>query len=239
MADLPPSQSPSVSGRFLAPSALGDAPAPPPLHVVKPRFGFWKGLLAGAAIEVPAFAFAVWLLGFTGIGAAHVGFLPIVRVTAELAGVAALLTAGGIGRLAADASVEGGRHRAVVVSMRAHAAAGMGLMLIATIPHGNLPDRGPLWAVILLAGLVPGALCGAIIGSICGSSTSIDLGDVLELARTPGHALTQLLDPKDLVKLGTRMRSRTRQVFQGMFDPLDRPAERPPEDKKPDDKPEA
>ena len=54
----------------------------------------------------------------------------------------------------------------------------------------------------------------------------------VELARTPGHALTQLLDPKDLVKLGTRMRSRTRQVFQGMFDPA-----KPPPDPEPGEGP--
>ncbi|HEY4241272.1 MAG TPA: hypothetical protein VGM88_15730 [Kofleriaceae bacterium] len=186
---------------------------------MKPRFGFWKGLLAGAAIEVPAFAFAVWLLGFTGIGAVHVGFLPIVRLTAELAGIAALLTAGGVGRLAADASVEGGRHRAVFVAARAHAVAGMGLMLVATIPHGNLPDRGPLWAVILLVGIIPGAFCGALIGSICGGSTSIDLGDVLVLARVPTSALRSWLGSEQLAKLGAAVRERTTHWFDGMFEP--------------------
>jgi hypothetical protein len=76
-------------------------------------------------------------------------------------------------------------------------------------------------------------VCGVVIGAICGGASPLHLGDVLELARTPGHALTQLLDPKDLVKLGTRMRSRTRQMFHGMFDPAERPPDDPPDDKKP------
>jgi len=49
----------------------------------------------------------------------------------------------------------------------------------------------------------------------------------MALARTPGHALAQLLDPKDLVKLGTRVRSRTHQFFHGMFDPAQKPAQAP------------
>src|SRR3954463_6600643 len=80
-----------------------------------PRWGFIKGLLTGAVIEVPALASAVWLLARLGIGDPDTGFMRILRLTTVFCGVAAVLTAAGIGRLAAHASVDkiGGRSRAV------------------------------------------------------------------------------------------------------------------------------
>src|SRR6516162_9525834 len=113
-------------------------PAPPSatakeIPVVPPRWGFWKGFLVGAVIEVPAIALAVWVLAQMGYGDPDVGFMHVMRLTAVFAGTAAVLTAGGIGRLAAYASIEkrGGRVRAALVAARAHAAAGAGLVLIA------------------------------------------------------------------------------------------------------------
>src|ERR1041384_5207143 len=79
----------------------------------KPRWGFWKGLLTGAVIEVPALAATVWALAQLGFGNAEVPVMRILRLTAVFAGSAALLTAGGIGRVAPYASVEGGRRGAV------------------------------------------------------------------------------------------------------------------------------
>ncbi|MEO8555010.1 MAG: hypothetical protein ABI678_33755 [Kofleriaceae bacterium] len=184
-------------------------------------------------IEVPALAAGVWLLGHLGATNPHADFMRILRLTAVFAGIAAILTAAGIGRRAAWASVDaiGGRRHAVAVAAREHAAASAALIVIATIPQGHLPDHARGWLIIPLVGAVVGAGCGAVIGAVCGGATPLHLGDVLELARTPGHALSQLLDPKDLVRLGTRMRSKTRQVFQGMFDP----AEKPPEEPEPPD----
>jgi len=207
------------------------------LPTAPPPWGFFKGLLTGSVIEVPALAAGVWLLGRLHATNPDADFMRILRLTAVFAGIAAMLTAAGIGRRAAWASVDaiGGRKHAMIVAARAHAAASAALIVIATIPQGHLPDHARGWLLIPLIGALVGAVCGAVIGAVCGGASPLHLGDVLELARTPGHALTQLLDPKDLVKLGTRMRSRTRQVFQGMFDPLDRPAEKPPSetDKKP------
>lgn len=196
-----------------------------------PRWAFFKGLLTGAVIEVPAIAAGVWLLGRLGIGDRHAPFMHLVRLSAVFAGLAAVLTAGGVGRLAAHASIEkhGGRRRAMWVGARAHAAAGAALLLIATIPHGHLPDRGAIWLWIPAIGVVIGAICGAAIGAVCGGAAPVKIADVMAIAiKRPTDALRSLLDPEDLLKLGHAVRQRTSQVFTGMFEP----AEPPPDDKR-------
>lgn len=164
----------------------------------------------------------------------------ILRLTAVFAGIAAVLTAAGIGRRAAWASVDaiGGRRHAIAVATRTHAAASAALMIIATIPNGHLPDHARGWISIMLVGAFVGATCGVVIGAVCGGAAPLHISDVVALARTPAHALGQLLDPTELVRLGARMRSRTKQMFQGMFDPAaKRPSDDEPDpaDKQPDD----
>src|SRR6476659_2618495 len=44
-----------------------------------PRWGFWKGLLTGAVIEVPAIAGGIWLLARMGVGNRDAGFMTILR----------------------------------------------------------------------------------------------------------------------------------------------------------------
>jgi hypothetical protein len=193
------------------------------IPVAKPRWPFFKGMLTGAAIEVPLLAFTVWLLSQLEVGDPDAGFMRIMRLTTVFAGLAALFTAGGIGRLAAYASVEGGRRRAVIVAARAHAVASAGLVIIATIPHGHLPETTAGWIGLACAGLVPGAICGAIIGFVCGSLTPVNLAEVWSLAQRPSGALLQLLDPRDLVKLGAALRTRTTNLFEGIFDPAPAP----------------
>jgi hypothetical protein len=180
-------------------------------------------------IELPSIAFGVWILARLGIGNENATFMAILRLTAVFAGVAALCTAAGIGRLAAHASVgQVDRRRAVFVAARAHAAAGAGLVLIAAIPHGHLPAHLWVWLAFPATGLVIGAACGAAIGVVCGGTAPIGISDVVALARTPGQALRQLLDPEDLVKLGAAVRRRTTQMFEGIFEP----AKGPPGDDK-------
>jgi hypothetical protein len=194
-----------------------------------PRWGFFKGLLTGAVIEVPALAVGVWLLGRLGIGDRHAPFMHVLRMSAVFAGVAAVLTAAGIGRLAAYASVEksGGRKRAMLVAARAHAAASAGLVLIAVIPLGHLPDRGAHWLWIPVVGIAVGAVCGAVIGVVCGGAAPVRIADVMAIAiKRPTDALRSLLDPEDLLKLGHAVRQRTTQVFGGIFEPAEPP---PPE----------
>lgn len=201
------------------------------IPVGKPRWAFLKGLLTGAAIEVPILALTVWLLQAAGVGDPDAGLMKIVRLTAVFAGVAALLTAGGIGRLAAYAWVQGGRRRAMFVAARAHAIASAGLVVIATIPHGHLPGQlSWAWVALPAAGIPGGILCGAMIGMVCSSSTPLGLSDVWSLAQRPGDALKTLLDPRDLVKLGAALRNRTSTLFDGIFEP----APAAPADPKPD-----
>ena len=184
-----------------------------------PRWGFFKGFLTGAAIEVPILAATVWVLARVGIGNLDTPFMRLIRLTAVFAGLAAVLTAAGIGRLAAHASVEGGRRRAIFVAARAHAAASIGLVIIAAVPHGQLPEHHLGWLAYAAAGVISGALTGALIGSVCGGAAPVTLGDVLWLAQRPTHALRQLVDPEDLVRVGSRLRARTSHLFDGLFEP--------------------
>ena len=197
------------------------------IPTIPARWGFSKGLLTGAAIEIPAIAATVWLLARVGVGDPDVPFMHVMRLTALFAGIAALLTAGGIGRLAAYASMEGGRRQAILVSARAHAVASAGLVLIATIPHGDLPLHPLGFLPIPLAGLVTGAACGALIGAVCGGPSPVGFTEVLSVVKRPGEALRHLLSPDDIVRLGHAVRDRATHVFEGMFDPAaKRPAEK-------------
>jgi hypothetical protein len=207
----------------------------------KPRWGFWKGLLTGVAIEVPALSAAVWALAWLGYGNADVPFMRIMRLTTVFAGVAATFTAGGIGRLAAYASMDGGRKRAMFVAARAHAVASAGLVVIAAIPHGQLPGRPVDWLAFPAGGVVVGAACGALIGLVCGGAAPVELADVWSLARRPSVALRSWLDPRELVRLGAAVRHHTSHLFEGMFDPAPPPPTpdaKPPADPQPRSKPE-
>lgn len=210
MADLSPTPATSRSARQNAPG--------------RPRWAFWKGLVVGAAVEVPVVAAAVWLVARLGVGDPSVPYMRLLRFTALFCGAAALLTAGGIGRLAASVAVERGRRRAIYVAARAHAVAGAGLVLIATIPHGSLPDRGWGWAVPPAVGLAAGALCGALVGVVCSRPRTIRMA---ALTRRPTEALRQLLDPEDLVRLGSALRARTSTLFEGIFEPAAPPPAEP------------
>lgn len=189
----------------------------------KPRWGFWKGMLAGVAIEVPALTGAVWALAQLGIGNSEVPVMRIMRLTTVFAGVAAIFTAGGIGRLSAYASIDGGRRRAVFVAARAHAVASAGLVLIAAIPLGHLPGHSLAWLALPAGGAVAGAACGALIGLVCSGPAPVDLADVWSLARLPSVALRSWLDPRELVRLGAAVRQHTSHLFEGMFDPAPPP----------------
>ncbi|MFN0251467.1 MAG: hypothetical protein ACKV2T_31615 [Kofleriaceae bacterium] len=202
------------------------------IPAIPARWGFTKGLMTGAAIEIPAIAATVWVLSRAGIGDANVPFMHVLRLTTVFAGIAALLTAGGIGRLAAHAAAEGGRRRAMFVAARAHAMASAGLVLIATVPHGELPATSLGFLPIPIAGLVCGALCGVLIGAVCGGVAPVGLADVWSLAKRPSVALKQLLGPEDIVRLGSALRSRTTHLFEGIFEPAPKPPEAPPTDPK-------
>lgn len=208
------------------PDPTTPSPSPRPrgeIPAIPARWGFFKGLLTGAAIEIPVLATTVWLLSRFGVGDPDAGFMRIIRLTTVFAGVAALLTAGGLGRLAAYASAAGGRRRAIFVSARAHAIASAGLVMIATIPHGHLPLSSWGWLPMPLAGIAAGIVCGTVIGAVCGGAAPVGFADVWSLARKPSDALRQLLSPDDIIKLGSALRTRTSTLFEGIFDPAPPP----------------
>lgn len=193
----------------------------------RPRWGFLKGLLTGAVIEVPVLAATVWLLALIGIGNADAPVMRVIRLTTVFAGVAAVFTAGGIGRLSSYAALDGGRRRAMVVAARAHAVASMGLVLIAAIPNGQLPGHLLAWLAFPAGGLVSGAACGVVIGLVCGGTAPVELSDVWSLARKPSEALLGWLDPRELVRLGAAVRDRTTNLFEGIFEPAPPPPAAP------------
>lgn len=180
-------------------------------------------MLTGVAIEIPLIAMTVWLVARLGVGNARADFMHVVRLAAVFTGVAAILTAGGIGRLAAYAYVEKGRKHGVLVAARTHAIATAGLVIIAAIPHGELDFRDPAWLALPAAGAVTGALCGATIGALCTTTTSVGLADVWSVTMKPTEALRSLLSPADLVRLGSALRTRTTTLFEGIFEPAPPP----------------
>jgi hypothetical protein len=162
----------------------GGNPKPPP-------YGFWKGASVGAVVVLPAVAGAVWLMGRLGIGNPTAGYIHMLRLTVVFAGLATVLTAGGIGRLTAQASVEGagGLPRAVWIGARTQAVGGAGLVVLAAIPEGDLPHAPWAWVALGGAGLLVGAGAGALIGLLCGGPAPVTLSDVVAIARWPTDAL--------------------------------------------------
>lgn len=227
MADpTPPVVSP-LTAPAIGESGPANLPKAERLLAAPAPWGFFKGLLTGAAIEIPVLAATVWLLAQLGYGDGAAGFMRIMRLTTVFAGVAALFTAGGIGRLAAYASAEGGRRRAVFVAARAHAIASAGLVIIAAIPLGHLRPSAAGLIPIPVAGLFAGALCGALIGLVCGGTAPVGFADVWSLARKPTEALGHLLSTADLVKLGSALGRRTSHLFEGIFEPAAKPPDPP------------
>ena len=135
-----------------------------------PPFGFFRGLALGVIVVIPTVAFTVWVLARLGLGKPALTMAEAIRMATLFAGAAAALTAGGIGRLAAQAGASPrGRRDAVVKATRAQAVAGAGLTLIAAIPHGHLPAEPLHWIWIGVAGALTGAIAGALIGLVCGA----------------------------------------------------------------------
>lgn len=198
-----------------------------PSEIVRdpPRWGFWKGLLVGITLEIPAISAAVFLLPRLGLGAATQPML-IVRMTSLFAGLPALLTSGGIGRLAAYESVKRSRRAAIARVAGVHALAGVMLTFIAALPHGYLPRSPWQWIALVVAGGAAGALCGAAIGSMCTGAPPRQVTEMISLVRRPGVTLRQLIDTEDLGRIGAAVRHRATQMFDGLLDPAaPRPAE--------------
>src|SRR4029078_2602315 len=71
---------------------------------IRRPWAFTKGFIAGAVVVIPAIAATVWVLARRGMGDPELRLLPSIRVSTLCIGIAAVLTAGGVGRLAAQAA---------------------------------------------------------------------------------------------------------------------------------------
>lgn len=139
-----------------------------------PRNGFWKGAAAGFLVVIPASALTVWALARVGLLDQRAGVIACLRMALLFSGLAAVLTGGGVGRLAAQASIErpsswlgSGRPRAILTAAAAMAPAGAALTIIAAMPHGGLPMTPLGWVLLALGGAVSGAASGVAIGAAC------------------------------------------------------------------------
>lgn len=122
----------------------------------------------GILALIPAVAATVWAAGaVAGLGPQPT-MIEALRLTALFAGLPAVVTAGGVGRLAGQASLGGGRPRAMWVAALALAFAGGALVVIAAVANQVVPWTPAGWLALIGAGAAAGALAGLGIGLACG-----------------------------------------------------------------------
>ena len=161
----------------------------------RPRRGFAKGAAVGALVVIPLISLAIFGVGRLGLGGERPAMIPALRLVFVFAALPGLLTAGGIGRLAAQASLDGGRPRAIWVAGRAAAIAGVGLAVVGAIPNGVIPDAHAGWAILGLAGLLAGALGGVAIGlACCGAMPTLAELGVWPQDNAVGRAAQRVVD---------------------------------------------
>ena len=196
-----------------------------------PPFGFFKGAALGFIIVIPAVAWTVWVLARLGLGDPALTMARSIRMTTLFAGLPAVLTAGGIGRLAAEAStMPRGRRESVLRASRVQAVAGAGLALIAAIPHGHLPASPVHWIWIGLAGAATGAGAGVLIGLICGAPRWEGTGVPELLRRVPvvaDWARAASRDPRVATATAAGRRALVTETARQATPPPTRPGARP------------
>ena len=146
--------------------AVEDVEARPVLVRLPPPYAFLKGSILGLVVFIPLTALALWLLAQIGIGDRTASYVRLIAFVAVFAGLPAILTAGGIGRVAARTAVQSGRGQAGAVAVAALDAAvcGVGLVLLAVVPVGEVPGSLDHWLWIIGVGAAAGALGGVVIG---------------------------------------------------------------------------
>ncbi|HEU5057832.1 MAG TPA: hypothetical protein VFU21_14975 [Kofleriaceae bacterium] len=138
----------------------------PVLVRLPPPYAFLKGSILGLVVFIPLTALALWLLAQIGIGDRGASYVRIIAFVAVFAGLPAILTAGGIGRVAARLAVQPGRGQSTAIAVAALNAAvcGAGLVLLGIVPLGEVPSSVGHWLWITGLGLAAGALGGVVIG---------------------------------------------------------------------------
>ncbi len=133
-----------------------------------PRGAFLKGALIGATVGIPIFAALTYSLTLTGMRGFPVSFERVLFLVATFAGLPLVLTAGGVGRLAARAAIRASARRHAAGARAAGpalAVGGFGVLQIALIAVGGFPTTGWEWGITALFGTAGGVLLGVPIGA--------------------------------------------------------------------------
>lgn len=171
----------------------------------------------GGIVEIPALSGATFLLA--KLVGSQAPAMEIVRTTTLFAGLPALLTAGGLGRLAAHECTRRSRRGAILYTCAVHAVAGVLLVLIAAIAQDLWPTSPSAWLALGGVGALAGAAAGAAVGAVCAGATPRQVTDVLSLVKLPAATLRQLIESEDLGRFGAAVRHRASLVFDGLLEP--------------------
>ncbi len=135
-----------------------------------PRWGFLKGALLGFVFALPVTATAVWVLAHLGLGD-PTSYRRTLRFALVFAGIPAMLSAGGAGRVAARAAIARATtpvRRSVRAGALTFAPAGAGLVLLTALALGGPASRAG-WGFLALIGIGCGLVVGGVIGLWAGS----------------------------------------------------------------------
>jgi hypothetical protein len=139
-----------------------------------PRDAFLRGAIVAMMVALPATAGAAMFLSSIDVGGDPLApFERVLAFAAVFAGVPALISIGGVGRLAARASAFAPRRRtaaAISAALPACGAIGAGLTILTLVPLGAVPASTEDWALAAGAGVVAGFVPGAILGLWIGTS---------------------------------------------------------------------
>lgn len=167
-------------------STAGAGPATEPAGAeppAPPRLAVLQGLVAGTVLTLPALTLGLSILAWLGMGHRETSPERILRMVIAFAGVPAVLTWGGIARLAARTAIapRGGVVPATLRAGLAGAAAGAGLAVIAAIPLSLFP-KDPMHELGMVLGI---ALAGSGAGALSGAATGLLLGGQARRSRGP------------------------------------------------------
>jgi hypothetical protein len=137
------------------------------LPVTPPPYGFLKGAVLGLVVLLPLTAFAVYLLAQIGIGDPDATYTQVIAFVAVFGGLPAILSSGGIGRVAARTAVaprRGGTGWSILVSALATGVVGAGVVILSVVPLGEVPVTLERWLWMIGFGGGAGLVVGIVIG---------------------------------------------------------------------------
>ncbi|HUS65454.1 MAG TPA: hypothetical protein VMZ28_12970 [Kofleriaceae bacterium] len=137
------------------------------LPVPPPPFAFLKGAVLGLVVLLPLAALACYLLAQIGIGDPDASYTQIISFVAVFGGLPAIVSAGGVGRVAARTAVaprRGGTGWSILVAAAACTVIGAGVVILSVVPLGEVPTARDRWLWITGFGGGAGLVCGIMIG---------------------------------------------------------------------------